>query len=286
MNKRQLQQFSPRVHWLPPDEDTDRPILGLISGQNGSLVVEAGNSIAHAHLLLDQITHLPPVRYLCLTHWHWDHVFGTAAFTVPIFAHHETKRMVEQMAAWDWRDAALDQRVADGIEIEFARDMIKRELPDRRHLVIRPPDISFDSQVEIDLGGLTCQLIHVGGDHASDATIVHVPEEKVVFLSDCLYPAIYAEPRYYTEKILTLYNRVLALDAAHYFWGHDPNIMTRTEMQQEAEQLSVVSAIVREVPGTPQTLLTNLQQTHPHLVNDYTLDLIATFQNGLEEGDD
>jgi glyoxylase-like metal-dependent hydrolase (beta-lactamase superfamily II) len=282
MNKRQLQQFSSRVHWLPPDEETDRPILGVISGQKDSLVIEAGNSIAHAQLLLDQIGHLPPVHYICLTHWHWDHVFGTAAFTVPIFAHTETKGMVEQMAAWDWSDAALDQRVADGIEIEFARDMIKRELPDRRHLNIRPPDVTFDNQVDIDLGGLTCQLIHVGGDHASDASIVYIPEEKVVFLSDCLYPAIYAEPRYYTEKIIALYDRVLRLDATHYFWGHDPDIMTREQMQLEAEQMRVISTLVRETAGTPQNLLAHLQQTHPHLVNDDTPELIAALQNGLK----
>ena len=283
MNKRQLQQFSSRVHWLPPDEETDRPILGVISGQSGSLIIEAGNSITHAQLLFDQIGHLPLVRYLCLTHWHWDHVFGTAVFTVPIFAHAETKGMVEQMAAWDWSDEALDQRVADGIEIEFARDMIKRELPDRSDLVIRPPDITFDSQVDIDLGGLTCQIIHVGGDHASDSSIVYVPEEKVVFLSDCLYPAIYAEPRYYTEKIIALYDRVLRLDATHYFWGHDPDIMTREQMQLEAEQMRVISEMVRQTADTPQAHLTRLEQNHPGLMEDGILELIVIFQAGLDK---
>ena len=219
MNKSQLQQHSPRVHWLPPDETTDRPILGVISGQNGSLVIEAGNSPAHAQLLLNQISHLPPVCYLCLTHWHWDHIFGIDAFRVPTFAHIKTKQIIKQMVAWEWSDEALDQRVTDGLEIEFCRDMIKLELPDRSNLIIRPPDITFDTQLEIDLGGLTCQLIHVGGDHASDSTIVYVPDEKVVFLSDCLYPSIYIEPRYYSAQINDLYAQILRLDATHYFWG-------------------------------------------------------------------
>jgi glyoxylase-like metal-dependent hydrolase (beta-lactamase superfamily II) len=283
MNKYQLQRFSERVHWLPPNEETDRPILGIISGQKGSLVVEGGNSIAHAQLLLDQIGHLSPVRYLCLTHWHWDHVFGTTAFNVPIFAYTETKRVVEEMAAWDWSDAALDQRVADGIEIAFCRDMVKLELPDRSNLIIRPPDIAFDSQVDIDLGGLTCQLIHVGGDHASDSTIVYVPEEKIVFLSDCLYPAIYAEPRYYTEKINDLYDQILRLEASHYFWGHDPDIMTREELQLEAEQMAVISEMVRQTADTPQALLARLQQTHPHLIEDDIVDLFTLFQEGLNK---
>ena len=288
VNTRQLQQHSPRVHWLPPDETTDRPILGAISGQNGSFVIESGNSPTHAQLLLDQIGHLPPVRYLCLTHWHWDHVFGTTAFSnaVPVFAHSQTKEMVEQMAAWDWSDEALDQRVADGMEIAFCRDMIKLELPDRSDLVIRPPDIAFDSQVDIDLGGITCQLIHVGGDHAADSSIVYVPEEKVVFLSDSLYPSIYIEPRYYTSQINALYTKILSLDATHYFWGHGPEVMTRPELEREAEQLSIISELVRDTAvSDPQALLTHLQQTHPHLIDEYTLETITLFQNGLKYTD-
>jgi glyoxylase-like metal-dependent hydrolase (beta-lactamase superfamily II) len=76
MDKRQLQQFSERIYWLPPDGDTDRPVLGVIAGSHSSLIVDAGASVAHARLLLDQVAQLDiaPVRYLFLTHWHWDHV--------------------------------------------------------------------------------------------------------------------------------------------------------------------------------------------------------------------
>lgn len=281
MNKQQLQQFSTHVHWLPPDETTDRPILGVISGEKGSLVVEAGNSVAHAQLLLSQIGHLPPVRYLCLTHWHWDHVFGTDAFRVPTFAHSETKQIVTQMAALDWSDAALDARVAAGTEIAFCRDMLKLELPDRRDLVIRPPDMAFDSQVVVDLGGITCQLIYVGGDHASDSSVVYVPEEKVVFLSDCLYPSIYVEPRYFSTKINELYEQILRLEATHYFWGHSPEMMTRQELELEAEQTAVLTKLVREMDDA-QAICDHLQQNHPHFIFDeYTLELITIFQNGV-----
>jgi glyoxylase-like metal-dependent hydrolase (beta-lactamase superfamily II) len=141
----------------------------------------------------------------------------------------------------------------------------------------------FDSQVDIDLGGLTCQLIHVGGDHASDSCIVYVPEEKVIFLSDCLYPAIYTEPRYYSTQINDLYSQILSLDATHYFWGHGPDIMTRPEIELEAEQAAVISSLVRETADPPQAIYDRLQQTHPHFIFDeYTLELIAAFQNGLK----
>jgi glyoxylase-like metal-dependent hydrolase (beta-lactamase superfamily II) len=110
----------------------------------------------------------------------------------------ETRRILLEQAGWDWNNAALDARVAQGIEIAFCRDMLKAELPDRSGLVLRPSDIAFTNTLEIDLGCVTCRLIHVGGDHAADSTIVFVPEERVVFLSDCRYEDLYVTPRRYT----------------------------------------------------------------------------------------
>src|SRR5690606_8283743 len=172
---------------------TDRPVLGVIAGSKGSLIVDAGNSPAHARVLLEQMTvaGLPAPRFLVLTHWHWDHWFGAAAFDAPAIAHAETSRILREQVAWEWSDAALDARVEQGIEIAFCRDMLKAELPDRSDLVLCAPDVAFTGEVTIDLGGVTCRLIHVGGDHAADSVVVHVPEARVVFLSDCRYDDIY-----------------------------------------------------------------------------------------------
>jgi glyoxylase-like metal-dependent hydrolase (beta-lactamase superfamily II) len=112
-------RLTAHVHWLSPDSTTDRPALGAISGAHGTLVVDAGASPAHAHALQQAIAAagLPAPRYLALTHWHWDHVFGGAAWELPTFGHVETRRVMAQMATLDWRNAALDARVAAGEEI-------------------------------------------------------------------------------------------------------------------------------------------------------------------------
>jgi glyoxylase-like metal-dependent hydrolase (beta-lactamase superfamily II) len=103
-----FQQIGPHVHWLSPDSTTDRPVLGVISGTRGSLIVDAGNSPAYAQVLLKEIERreLPAPSYLFLTHWHWEHVFGAARLSLPAFAHHETVRIVERMSHFNWSDAA------------------------------------------------------------------------------------------------------------------------------------------------------------------------------------
>lgn len=124
-------RLTAHVHWLSPDSATDRPVLGAISGAHGTLVVDAGASPAHARILQNAISAagLPAPRFLALTHWHWDHSFGVAAWDVPTCSSLATQRIMAELAQLDWSDAALDARVEAGTEIAFCRDMIKLATP-------------------------------------------------------------------------------------------------------------------------------------------------------------
>lgn len=240
-----LTQLAPHTHWLSPYGATDRPALGVIQGTRHSLVIDAGASPAHARALKTHLAarglRLPSLAML--THWHWDHVFGTAEWDVPTCASRETARIVRHMAGQDWSDAALDARVAGGSEIAFCRDMLRLELPERADLVIRPPEIAFDSALTLDLGGVTCQLIHVGGDHAHDSTIVFVEQDRVAFLGDCAYADLYHGPRRLTAQLFALQDRLLALDADTYVLSHHDAPMSRAEFIADAAQYRRVGAL-------------------------------------------
>ena len=285
MNPATLNQLTPHVYWLPPDETTDRPILGVVTGERGSLLVDAGNSPAHANLRLNEIARLrlTAPHYLTLTHWHWDHVFGTAAIQLPTLAHIETKRIVTEMAHLDWSDEALDQRVAAGQEIEFCRDMIKAELPDRRGLVIRPPEIGFTAEVELDLGGTTAHLIHVGGDHAADSIIVYVPGDRLVFLSDCLGPDLYHQPQRYTAAgSAAMLDRLLSYEAEIYLTGHGDRPLARAEVVAFADLLRTVGRVVTGHEKNRPAILTQLEQTLPAPLDEDVPEIVNAFLAGLQ----
>jgi hypothetical protein len=59
------------------------------------------------------------------------------------------------MADLDWSDTALDQRVAVGKEIEFCRDMIKAEWPNRSNLKLRDSDLTFTDRLDLYLTLMT-----------------------------------------------------------------------------------------------------------------------------------
>lgn len=186
------------------------------------------------------------------------------------------------MAQLDWSDVALDQRVADGLEIAFCRDMIKAELPDRSELTIRPPDIAFTTQVELDLGGITCHIAHVGGDHAPESSIVYVPEDRVMFLGDCTSDDIYhGAPRCTTAELFPLLDRLLAYDAEYYLHAHDPEPVSRAGLADETRLLKTIGRTVESQGQDRAAILAMLPNVLGTSINDDHIEMVDAFLAGL-----
>lgn len=246
-----VHRLSDRVYGMkagPPD----RPSLCAVVGVRRTLMLDAGASAEHARLFLDGLTAhgVRPPDWVVLTHWHWDHVFGAAEIGAPVVAHRLTADGLATMAGQTWDDAALDARVAAGTEIAFCADNIKLELPAPRVVRIRQPELIFDGDLDLDLGGVTCRVRHVGGDHAADACIVHVPEDRLLFLGDCLYDDIYAPSRHYTSaKALPLIETLRAFDAGIYVEGHNPVPLDRAGFDQLTTTMRRAAALAERYGG-------------------------------------
>lgn len=281
-----LHQITHHIYVTPPREITDRPLLGAVVGERSTLMIDAGNSSDHANQFLKLLKqhNLKTPDYLVLTHWHWDHVFGASAIHAALVAHNETTRKLEEMSRLSWRDKALDQRVEEGMEIEFCRDHMKAELTDRQRaqIKIKIPEVSFEQQLTLDLGNLTTQIIHVGGDHSADSSIVFIPEEKVVFLGDCIYDSIYETHRHYTpEKIFPLLEKLLSLGADHYFEGHSAQPMSFSELETFTNHLRTISRCVLGNREDPASIKTALAETLARELNEEDLEYMENFIHGL-----
>jgi glyoxylase-like metal-dependent hydrolase (beta-lactamase superfamily II) len=279
----ELQSLTPHVFWSLPDAPRDRPILGAVVGRRGTLLVDAGASPAHAVEFLAalaarvDLTAHPP-RFAALTHWHWDHVFGLAALGVPTLAHRETHRRMAAMARLDWRDGALDRRVAAGEETPFIAEHLKLEISnaERANLVIALPDLTFDDAVEVDLDGITCQVIHVGGDHSPDSCVVFIPQERTVFLGDCLYSGFGPDGYLYTPaRLFPLLDTLTALDAETYLLAHQPTPFTHAQLAAEADLFHRLGAAAAEAHGDRSAAISALTAQGVQLNEDRLEDLDA-----------
>lgn len=280
--------LTPRVAWSPPDAQRDRPVLGAIIGARGSLVVDTGTSPAHASQfrrgLIDLGTAAP--AYAALTHWHWDHVFGGSALNVPTFAHEETRQKVAELSRLDWRDNALNARVASGQEIAFSAAHIKLEMTsaERGALAIPAPDIVFSSGIEVDLGDLTARIFHIGGDHTSDSSVVYTPEERVAFLGDGFYAGFAeggAKRVYTTARLLPLLDRLTALDAEYYVLAHEPQPWPREEFLREAGNLRRTGELIDKIGLDREALLAQLPAVIEGPLQDFHVEDLDAFLYGM-----
>ncbi|ULR50563.1 MBL fold metallo-hydrolase [Streptomyces deccanensis] len=140
--------------------------VGLVSGDGAALMIDAGSSLREGARLRTEACRLlggARVTHLALTHPHFDHVFGAAAFAgVEVFG----AVGVDGVLARD-RDALRADAVHHGLppaDATEAADLLV--LP--RHLV--------SGERTLDLGGgLQVLLANVGPGHTAHDLVVLVP---------------------------------------------------------------------------------------------------------------
>jgi glyoxylase-like metal-dependent hydrolase (beta-lactamase superfamily II) len=236
-----LTKISDHVYWLPPGPP-DRPSLCAVVGERRTMMLDAGSSAAHARIVLDGLRAggASPPSLIALTHWHWDHVLGSAEINAPVLAQHETAAKLVELAETDWSDEGLDRRVAEGVNSEEHAANVKEELPSPRTVEVAPADIRFDRGLDIELGGVTVRVRHVGGDHSSDSCVMHVEPDRLLLLGDCLY-----EPPsggYTAERTLPLHDAILAFGAETFVEGHHEKTSGQAELDEYLAEIRAAVA--------------------------------------------
>jgi len=227
-----MEQLTGRVWYLPHETAADRPVLGYVRGERRTLMLDAGNSPRHAALFLRDLRRggLPAPDLVALTHRHWDHTFGLCALPIPAVACLTTQRYLEAFSAIRWDEAAaLDFLDGEGIR-EFSEGHLRLEYPDLSRICVRPADLVFRRELEIDLGGCRCVLRTLTSSHSDDSVLILVPEEGVLFLGDagceaCVRGAWIDDPVLLRREIAELE----ALDFSVCLNGHTAP-MTRAEL--------------------------------------------------------
>lgn len=279
-----FKQLTSRIWYQTPVSETDRPILAVVRGEKHQLMIDAGNSSAHAALFLEEMKkhNLGSPDLLALTHWHWDHIFGMKHLRLPSMATQQTITRMKEMQPYAWTDAALQERMDQGIEIPFCADAIKLEFGTTRDIEVVLPTIGFTGQLKIDLGGVQCQLIEIENDHSPGSLLVYIPEERVVFLGDAMYADIFSSKWNYTvERTTRLLAAIDRLEADYYVWSHG-EAMPKSEFEEEVNMLRRAIRVTEATGGRLKDMRTlYAEETGRSLTEDETETLIY-FANGVK----
>ncbi|MBP2474220.1 glyoxylase-like metal-dependent hydrolase (beta-lactamase superfamily II) [Crossiella equi] len=149
---------------------------GLVLGDERCLVIDTRGDEVQGAELAAAVRGLTPLPWsVVLTHAHFDHSFGTAAFgDCPVYAH---ERCASALAA----GAEADREAWSGYYREQGRPAIAEAIQAAR---VVPPSHPVTEKVELDLGGRVVELLPVGFGHTDHDLLVRVPDVDVVFAGD------------------------------------------------------------------------------------------------------
>jgi glyoxylase-like metal-dependent hydrolase (beta-lactamase superfamily II) len=187
-----LRRITERV-WLCPhhqDPYQIQPCIGIIVGDSGTVLVDAGSSPTLARQLKLALDHanLPAVSQIIYTHHHWDHVYGACEFDVPVVAHLLCQEILLEEADKPWSSKYLQDEIQRNPLLQVSYETRDRMIDEWERFQIVVPEIVFDTSIVIEAGEMKILLEHVGGEHARDSIVVKVPQAGVIFLGDCYYP--------------------------------------------------------------------------------------------------
>ena len=143
--------------------------VGLIVGKDRALLIDTGSTPAQGGAIRASIAEITdhPLAAVVVTHWHYDHAFGLAAFSdLPRIAHESVHTRLSSAEA----------------------------VADAQRLGVDPDDLSQPTRniavaTAIDLGDRRVEIAHLGRGHTDGDLVVVIPDADLLFAGDLIESA-------------------------------------------------------------------------------------------------
>jgi len=189
------------------------PNIGIVVGNRATLVVDTGLGPANGATIARVVAKLAPDNqklFLTTTHFHPEHAAGAAGFprgTILI------RNSVQQQE--------MELHGKEMVEMFANRSAQWKEL--LANATLRTPDITFDTEAKIDLGGVTARLLWFGGAHTKGDELTFVAPDRTLISGDVVQnkvvPNIFGDGGT-PSSWLTVLEKVAALNALHVLPDH------------------------------------------------------------------
>jgi glyoxylase-like metal-dependent hydrolase (beta-lactamase superfamily II) len=149
----------------------------FVATRDGVVVVDALGSPELAKELLaeiDRVTGGQPVRFVIVTHYHADHIYGLQALKArdaTVIAHAAGREYLNSDTA--------------ALRLEASRRELAPWVDEDTRLV--PADRWIDGDTAIEVGGERFEIRHAGPSHTPEDLVVWVPGRRVLFAGDLVF---------------------------------------------------------------------------------------------------
>ena len=149
------------------------PNVGIIVGDRATLVVDTGMGPRNGATVVREVQKLAkgPKLYLTTTHFHPEHASGDSAFPPGAILIRPAVQQEE-----------MEARGSEFLDLFRGRSAQFKEL--LQDVKLRKPDLIFDREVKLDLGGVTARLMWLGAAHTRGDELTFVEQDSVLFPGD------------------------------------------------------------------------------------------------------
>jgi glyoxylase-like metal-dependent hydrolase (beta-lactamase superfamily II) len=170
-------KLSEHVHVILDHDIPFLPNVGIVTGSKATLIIDSGMGDRNGKIVLDEARKISGNSefYVTATHFHPEHDLGANAF--PPNA---------KVLRWKQQQLEADQDGPGMIERFKGFSPAVKDLLEGASF--RAPDVLFDDEITVDLGGVHVRIFGVGPNHTKGDTAFFVVEDKVLFTGDTVMP--------------------------------------------------------------------------------------------------
>jgi glyoxylase-like metal-dependent hydrolase (beta-lactamase superfamily II)/uncharacterized membrane protein YphA (DoxX/SURF4 family) len=254
-------KVSPHVYVIPDDSVSLVPNVGIIVGNTATMVIDTGLGPRNAQTILHEVARVGKGTdlYLVTTHFHPEHAAGSAAFPPG------AKFVVSRTQQKDLDELGLRTNATFASRSPIVAELLK-------DVQFRRPDVLFDHEHAIDLGGLRVRLLALGSTHTRGDTVAFVEGDRVLFAGDIVFNRAFLAFSQYSsgQTWLAVLDQLGSLNPATIVPSHGP-MGDGSLIGQQRDVLKGLQGRARELreqgktaDEAAQTLVSEFQTKYPN----------------------
>jgi glyoxylase-like metal-dependent hydrolase (beta-lactamase superfamily II) len=189
------------------------PNIGIVVGNRAVLVVDTGLGPRNGATITRVVRKIAPENqklFLATTHFHPEHAGGEGGFPAGTILIRNTVQQRE-----------MEQSGKEMLDLFASRSPLQKEL--LANATLRTPDVLFDNEAKVDLGGVTVRLLWFGGAHTKGDQLMFVEPDRTLISGDVVQnrvvPGIFRDGGTPSSWLAVL-DKIAALNAVHVLPTH------------------------------------------------------------------
>lgn len=228
-----LRQVAPGLHFLFDYASSNASFLVT---DEGVLVVDTRQHVRDGEDLIARIRKVTdkPIKWVVNSHFHADHYLGNPAFKAAgatIVAHRETAMLMQKL---------------HGKEVSRRGGFFKSRGYDPKDVALVMPDVTFDHEMTIRLGGHYIRLVYLGPGQQIGDTFVLFPRIRAVHTPGAFAQRSWANT-VFTPSVdgwVAVLRRLASMDVETVLPAHG-DVAKQADLDEAARFLSALDSSVR-----------------------------------------